>query len=41
MQKQEWTGVFHHTNKVLELDNKNIKAIYRRCKAYIYLAKVI
>ncbi len=40
IQIKDWNSVVHYTTKVLELESKNKKAIYRRCKALISLHKV-
>lgn len=40
LQLEDWKKVIFYCNKVLELKPDNIKAIYRRCKAYIELKDV-
>jgi tetratricopeptide (TPR) repeat protein len=36
----DWKSVILYCNKVLELNPKHIKAIYRRCKAFMNLGDV-
>jgi hypothetical protein len=33
--RKDWANVILSTNKVLEYDEKHVKALYRRCYAYI------
>jgi len=37
MLKEEWKSVIYYTNKVLQLEPQNAKAVYRRCLSYIKL----
>lgn len=41
LQMEDWNNVIHYSNKVLELKPDNLKAIYRRCRAYLKLKDVI
>lgn len=40
MKKEDWENVIFYTNKILELEPKNTKALYRRCIAYLNSNKV-
>ncbi len=40
LQVEDWESVIYYCNKVLELNPENVKAIYRRCKAYLKLKEV-
>jgi peptidylprolyl isomerase len=35
LKNRDWDQVIQHTSKVLEMDKKNVKALYRRCLALI------
>jgi tetratricopeptide (TPR) repeat protein len=41
LQLEDWQNVILYCTKVIELNPNHIKAIYRRCKAYIHNADVI
>jgi tetratricopeptide (TPR) repeat protein len=41
LQLEDWKNVIFYCNKVLELKPDQLKALYRRCKAYIKLGDVI
>jgi tetratricopeptide (TPR) repeat protein len=36
---KEWQKVVDHTTRVIEFDSRHVKALYRRCLAYINLQK--
>ncbi len=36
---KEWQRVIDHTSRVIEFDSKHVKALYRRCLAYIEINK--
>lgn len=40
LQLEDWKNVIFYCNKVLELQPDRVKAIYRRCKAYLQLREV-
>jgi tetratricopeptide (TPR) repeat protein len=40
LQLQDWINVEFYCTKVLELKPQQLKALYRRCKAYLNLKKV-
>lgn len=40
IKKKNWDLAIKHCNKVLKRDNKNLKAQYRRCKAYIHAGQL-
>ena len=40
LQLEDWKNVIFYCNKVLELNPDQIKALYRRCKAYLKLKEV-
>jgi len=41
LQLEDWKNVINFCNKVLELKPDHVKALYRRCKAYLKLKEVI
>lgn len=40
LQMEDWKNVIFYCNKVLELKPNHLKALYRRCKAYLHIKDV-